>query len=159
MTRNLQIVPATEALAERMAPRLRAADTAEVLAGNGLTPLEALLRSVRSSVEARVWMVDGEPAAMWGVEPVSVEARIGIAWLLGTDLIERHPVPFWMLCKREIARMLERWRVLLNWIALDYARSLNWARALGFSVDAPRPFGAAGALFCCAALVRPAGGA
>jgi hypothetical protein len=158
MTTTFDITVATEALAERMASRLRLADEAEVLAAYNFTPLEALRRSIRASRAPRAWLVDGEPGAMWGVEPVAVGARIGIAWLLGTEEIDRHPLVFWRLCKDELRRMLAEWRVLLNYIDAHYEKSLRWARGLGFQVDAPRPFGALGAPFCTAAIIGPEGG-
>jgi hypothetical protein len=91
---------------------------------------------------------------MWGVEPIAKVAGIGCSWLLGTDAITAHPLVFWRVCKAELAKMLKAWRVLLNWIAADYEKSLRWARGLGFTVEEPAPFGPDGDLFCCASIVR-----
>jgi hypothetical protein len=150
----VQVVPATSALAERMAPRLRAADTAEVEACQGWTPLQALLRSLELAPGSRALLFDGEPVAMWGVEPLNAGAGVGIAWLLGTDDLTAHPLTFWRVCKHELAQLRVEWPVLVNWIDARYEASLRWARRLGFAVDQPKPFGRNGALFCSAALVR-----
>lgn len=148
------VVPASSALAERMAPHLRQADTAEVLAGQGWTPLQALLRSLSVSPDPRALLFDGEPVALWGVEPLNVGAGVGVAWLLGTDDLTQHPLVFWRTCKYELAALRLHWGVLFNWIDARYEPSLRWARRLGFKVDPPKPFGPSGALFCCAAMVR-----
>ena len=154
MTPTVQIVAATPALAERLAPRLREADAAEVLAARRWSPLEALLHSLERSPDPRAMLFDGEPVAMWGVEPINFGAGVGVAWLLGSDDLAAHPYLFWQTCKSELRQVLVQWRVLFNWIDARYEPSLRWARRLGFSVDEPKPFGPDGALFCCAAIVR-----
>jgi len=152
-----QIVPATLPLVRQMAPRLRAADTAEVWAARHWTPLEALEQSVALSPMPRALLINGQPAAAWGVEPIARLAGVGCSWLLGTDLVASHPMIFWRTCKAELERMLTVWRVVLNWIQFEYQASIRWARRLGFRVDEPRPFGPDGVLFCCAAIVADTG--
>jgi hypothetical protein len=149
-----QVVPATEALARRMAPHLRATDVLEVQAAKLWTPEQALLRSLEHAPGSCAWLLDGEPALMWGVEPVCAAAGLGVAWTLGTDAVTQHPLMFWRLCKAELARLMLHWQVLFNWIDARYEASIRWAWRLGFVIDEPKPFGAEGRLFCCAALVR-----
>ena len=154
MSPRVDIVPATSSLAERLAPKLRRADADEVCASHGWTPLQALLRSLELTPAPKCLLFDGEPVAMWGVEPVNEAAGMGVAWLLGSDDLTRWPLTFWRVCKDELAALRVEWPVLVNWIDARYEASLRWARHLGFKVDPPKPFGPAGALFCCAALVR-----
>jgi hypothetical protein len=149
-----EIVLATRDLAVQMAPHLRAADRDEVWAARHWAAEEALLRSLEVTPDAKAWLVDGEPIAIWGVEPINAVAGIGLAWLLGAEAINEHKLRFWQLCKLEVARQVCLWRVLLNWIDWRYEPSLRWAIHLGFVLDEPKPFGVDGALFCCAAMVR-----
>lgn len=149
-----EIVLATPALAERLAPNLRPEDEAEVLASHGWSPSEALCMSLAATPEPWALLVDGEPVGMWGVEPISIGAGIGVPWLLGAPGLVADREFFWDLCRQEVACMLDTYRVLFNFVDARYEKSLRWAKKLGFRVDEPRPFGPSGAPFCAIAIAR-----
>lgn len=149
---SYEIVPATLALAAEMAPRLRTPDLEEVTASHGQTAMDVLSSSLGLSLEAWALLIDGTPAAIWGVQPICRPARVGLVWMLGTESISSHRLLFWKLCRREVERLMREWSVLFNWIDARYGASLRWAERLGFLVDEPRPYGRSGAPFCCAAL-------
>jgi hypothetical protein len=129
------------AYAETLAPRLRAADVAEVWAACGEEPLPAILKSLELSTYTRGLLLDGEPAAIWGVAPLRGLPGAGAAWLLGSDALTAHARTFWRLCRPELDRMLEVAPVLLNYVDARYRQALRWAERLGFSVEPARPFG------------------
>jgi len=141
MTR-VELIPATEAHARELAPRMRAADAAEVLASGNYSPLEAALESVDAS-PGRAWAVlfDGELGALAGVAPDFKVPGRGFPWLLTTDLVERHRAPFWRACRRTVHAWLDEFQVLEQAVDARYDVALRWAARLGFKVYEPQPFG------------------
>ena len=81
-----------------VAERMRAADLAEVHA-LGHTPHEALVLGLTTSTYAKTAAVDGEPAIIFGVRPVSVLTGLGCPWLLGTDDVTRIKRPLIKQCR------------------------------------------------------------
>lgn len=149
-----EIVPATRAHAQELARHMRPADFLEVSASHESTVDETVEMSVRVSSEAWTLLIGDEVAAIWGVQPICAPARVGLVWMLSADAIDEHPVLFWRLCKKEVARLMREWRTLFNWIDARYDASLRWAKRLGFELDEPRPHGRNGEPFRCAAIVR-----
>jgi hypothetical protein len=143
----IQIVPATEAHARAMAPHLRAADADEVLA-LGFAPDDALVESVRASFEAWTALVDGRPMCMWGLTAPMIMDVVGVPWLLTTPEIERHRRAFLVGSRRMVAEMLAVFPRLENWVDPRHTKAVRWLRWLGFTVEAPAPYGPLGAMFC-----------
>jgi hypothetical protein len=147
---HVDIVPATEEHARALAPRMRLADRLEVEATGGYTPLEALLFSLERSEVARAALFDGEVACMWGVAPLrrsAVLGRVGVAWLLTSDLVERHPRAFWRGCRAELPRLLARFDVLTNAMDCRNLVALRWGWRIGFRFARPETFGVEGLPF------------
>jgi hypothetical protein len=119
---------------------------AEVEASAGYTPLEALTVSLDLSEIAFVLVLDGRVEAMWGV--AMVEGHPPQVWLLGSDALTSHPLTLCRLARVEIRRLLEQYGALGNYVDERYETALRWARYLGFTVDAPEPFGPDGLPFC-----------
>jgi len=146
VSREHQLVPATEAHARALAPRLRAEDAAEVQATAGVGPLEGLLMSLRGTLagggHAEAWLVGGEVAALWGVRPLTGLRQTGVVWLLTGELVERHRIRFGDMSLGRIGELLLEYSVLINWIDARYRRALRWAEWTGAELQEPRPFGA-----------------
>lgn len=155
---RVEIVPATEAHAVALAARMRAGDRAEVLASSGSGPLEALVGSVRWSRshggEAWAGLIDGEVAAMFGVGRRSLLSPVAIPWLLTGDLVDRHPVLFFRASREVVDLWLRHFAELEQAVDARYTQALRWARRLGFTVEAPLPFGPRCAPFCRITLRR-----
>lgn len=141
----VEVVPATPAHAEALAPRMRTEDAAEVLASLGREPLEALLGSLEASSEAWTLLIDGEVAAMGGAVPFQTGAAI--VWLLTGDLVERRPIVFQRTCRSMLAQLQERWPVLVQAIDARYTRAVRWAQHLGAEVGPAQSFGVGGLPF------------
>jgi hypothetical protein len=125
---------------------MREADAVEVHASSGLTPLEAVLDSLRRSTYARAAVIGDEVVAMWGVAPVERQ-DIGVVWLLGTRRLNRYPVAFVSEARRELRQMLQVRPVLANWVDARYQSAVRWAGRVGFRVCDPEPFGHEGRPF------------
>jgi hypothetical protein len=145
MAVDIKVEIATAAHAEELAPHLRAEDVAEIRAADGTEPLPALLTSVDVSDE--VWAVrfNGELALIFGVMPYDSKGggRVGVAWMVPSAIIERHPAAFWRLSREMLPWLLERWDALINAIDVRHEKALRWAKRLGMKLDAPAPFGEA----------------
>jgi hypothetical protein len=147
---GFEIVPARSAHAEALAPRMRPAEVLEIRASGNHAPLGALLKGLEASSVARTALWDGEVACMWGVVPLRTSllvGRIGAAWLLTSDLVERHPRAFWRGCRPELARLFEDFDMLENQIDARHGQAVRWALRLGFRLDPPEAFGAEGLPF------------
>jgi hypothetical protein len=129
---------------------MRPAEVLEIRASGNHTPLGALLTGLKTSSIARTALYEGEVACMWGVVPLRTSllvGRIGAAWLLTSDLVERHPKAFWRGCRAELARLFEAYDMLVNAIDARHCVALRWARRLGFRLEEPSAFGGEGLAF------------
>jgi len=118
-----------------------------VRASCGLEPLPALELSVEvSKVVCRAMLFEGEVGALFGLAPTD-HPLIGCAWLLGSDLIARHPSAFWRTSQREVLSLLEHRPVLTNWVDQRNETSLRWLERLGAHFGQAQPFGVEGRPF------------
>lgn len=141
------VVPAHIGHAIAMAPRMRAADAAECWALARLSPLEALRVSLESATYAWTWLVDGEPACIFGVGTRSLIGNEGTPWLLSTDLVAAHHITFLRGCRPYLARMRGAFPYLQNVVDARYETCVRWLKRLGFEVHEAEPLGPAGELF------------
>lgn len=137
--------PATLAHVEALAPTLRAGDVAEVQA-LGLSPLEALRQSVESSDEAWALGLDGDLAAVGGVQVLHRATLLGppesgSVWLLTGAAVERHRVSFAVATKQALRLLLRRYPLLVQAVDARYTAALRWARWLGGEVQPAVPWG------------------
>lgn len=143
----LEYVPAEPAHAEWLAPRLRAADRAEVLAALGLPPEVALPISLRASSVAVTAMVGGEPVAIFGVCPANLLAGEGLVWMLGSDAVVRQGRALLREAPQWLALIGDGYRLLRNHVDARNTRAVRWLRRMGFSLAPAVPFGVAGLPF------------
>lgn len=136
-----------EAIAEHVdivASRVREADARE-FASLLLSPKRALRISLRTSLAAWTGTVDGVPVCMFGVSPG--EMMEGRPWLIGTADLDKFAVIFLRRCRLQVERMLQIMPVLVNYVSADNVRAIEWLTWLGFTIEAPIPWGPRGALF------------
>ena len=130
--------------------KMRPEDAAEVLASDGLSPVESIIQSWASSRETWTVRLNGEVAAMYGVALTpygTALTPVAVAWLLTTTAVDRHPVTFFKESKRIVKELAERYGVLTNFVDARYGKALNWARRLGFDVQQVITFGRNGEPF------------
>jgi hypothetical protein len=140
------VEPATLDHARAMAPRLRAADAAEIWATAGMTALDHLEYAIVVSVSALAWIVEGEVACLFGVAAPAVLGAVGHPWLLSTAVVVRHPMPFLRRYRPYLEHLLALYPVLMNYIDARYAMAVRWVRWMGFTVAEAVPFGPFGML-------------
>lgn len=121
---------------EHVAQHMRAADVAEVRAGNH-EPLEALQHSVRASARTWVATVSGRPAAVFGIAPLgSVLDPRGAPWLLGTDDVPTQPRALVRLARVYTAEMLSAFPHLVNAVHTRNTAACAWLARVGFVLGA-----------------------
>lgn len=137
---KVEIVPA---LYEHIAPiaiHMRQADRDEVAASSDKSPFEALEYSLGKSTLARTVLVDGAPAAMFGVGDINILAGVGAPWLLGTDDVEAISRDFLRGSLEWRDQLLRRYSVLRNFVDARNRVSIRWLRWLGFRLTDPVAF-------------------
>lgn len=136
-----EIVPATTAHAEALAPVLRQADVLEVWAAGRRRPLEALLLSAAASRDARAGLADGRVVCMFGVADVTFISDYHVPWLLGAEELPQHARAFLRLNREYMAGARILYPVLKNWVDARNAQSIRWLRWLGFTILPAKPYG------------------
>ncbi|BCS54783.1 hypothetical protein [Geobacter sp. SVR] len=138
------IIPALPEHVRCIAANMRPADVAEIRA-LAWEPESALRISLRTSLAAWTGTVDGVPVCMFGV--CDGEMGEGRPWMIGTADLERYAVIFLRRCRKQVERMLDIRPVLANYVSVDNNRAIQWLTWLGFTIDAPLPWGARRQLF------------
>lgn len=138
-----KIVAAVPAHARLMAPNVRAAEIRECRDGDGLDPLDALLRELDRSASAWSWIVDDEVACMWGVVAPTLLDCASYPWFLSTPLVERHYRAFARACKTLLPEFLAHHPRLIGMVDARYILSVRWLEWLGARLDEPVPWGLA----------------
>lgn len=134
---------------EFIAQGLRPADLDEVRATVGEDdPFWAIFEAWEQSIKS--WLIldaTGLPIGVFGVAPHAVP-KVGIAWLLGTDGIEKSALSVARQTRGYIAEMQAIYPIL--WANVDARNdlSLNWLHRAGFTlIDADLAFGPEERLF------------
>lgn len=122
--------PATIDDAFALAPRLRAADIAEVRAAGHEHMDVVLAESIAASAEAWAYEVNGTVHAIMGL----VEVTGGVPWLLGSNELFKQGRDLLTLPQPFLERWLAKYGVLANMVHTDNHRSIRWLKHLGFTI-------------------------
>lgn len=136
----ITMLAATHDDVHELAPRLRAEDRAEVLA-LGYAPVDGLLHSIAGAQEAWTYRADRQIICMAGIAPLSLIGRVGVPWLLGSELVLQHRRTFMTETRRMVAHWLTRFDVLRNVVDARYDAAIRWLRWLDFKIGEPFPLG------------------
>lgn len=145
MALEVRIIDALPEHADQLV--LRQADRIEVAATTVLPPVEALRQSIAHSPRyCKAGFADGELACIFGVGS-GLLSTSGCPWLLGSDLIARHPAAFIRRCGPYLDAMTQGFGYLENWVHADNRIAIRWLRWLGFTLDPAAPWGIKGEPF------------
>jgi hypothetical protein len=127
----------------------------ESFAGQRLSALINLLpgeaMSVRSSEvidfcqkmsgEIYAGYVDDKIVCCWGLIPPTLLSNQAYLWMWSTEGIRDHAFLLVRHSQRQVAKMLERYDVIVGHCRIDRPDSIRWLRWLGAEFDAPEgPF-------------------
>ena len=105
---------------------LRQADRDEVIAASGEDIAGVLRDSVRSSTMVWVAEIDGGLACIFGCAPLDGFLGMRAApWMLGTDLLDRHPSALMKRCRGYVAEMIRQYPHLLNFVDVRNVRAAS----------------------------------
>ena len=128
---------ATLAHARHIASALRASDMEELVAGGTTDPYADLEYGLSLPGETGTLLVDGVPAAMFGV--VDLGGGTGVPWLLGTTLLDQNKRLLLTDARVVVQNMMNQFDSLENLIYEGSKTNRRWLKWLGFSEDEPQP--------------------
>ena len=135
---------------EHIAPvaiNMRADDVREIWCSSKSRPLMALKSSFFLCPNAKTIMVDDKPAAIFGINRLSVLNDTGIPWLLGTPKLEGISYKFVKYSRIYLQKMSKDFARLENHVDARNTASIKWLRWLGFDIMEAKPYGPFEVLF------------
>lgn len=140
------IRPTQSGDAEELIANLRPSDLVECRA-YGRDIGDGIRSSVARSMLCWSAFADGELGCIIGVAPISVMSGIGSPWMLGTPVLDQHSRVLVRRTPEYIAKMLNAFPHLVNFVHAENHTSVRWLRRLGFTLHEAVPYGAQGELF------------
>lgn len=116
-----------------IARRIRAVDRRECEAF-GNAPKQSLRRGLHLSDQAWTAVIDGEPAAMFGVVVKSAAAGEGTPWLLGTDAVYGQARALLRWGPLFVGKMLDSTPRLTNLVSAENEAAIRLLKRWGFDV-------------------------
>jgi hypothetical protein len=125
----IEIRPAIALDAIAIASRLRERDRA-VIEHHG-PALDVIQREMENSVMCLTALYEGRVALIWGARtPAPFDDRAYL-WMIGTSLIEEHPIAFLRHSRKAMRYMTSHFRTLYGEVECDYLASQRWLEWLG----------------------------
>lgn len=115
-----------------LSENLREADKAEVFAGSGHTPEQALRESVNhKSLGVWVGVYQGNPEIIFGVA-YGIHEGVGHPWMLCTDKLAQSPREFIKACRKWVKGFSLNFPVLMNCVHAKNELHIRWLKWCGF---------------------------
>jgi hypothetical protein len=118
----------------QLMPRLREREKADHLKAYGVLSEKDVLKEVTSSLVAWAGLLDGECGAIWGIKTPRIMGDEGYLWMIGSYLIEEHPVAFLRHSRRALAEVRGVFRRIHGVVLTDFDKSCKWLEWLGFEL-------------------------
>lgn len=116
-----------------LAPKVRKGDRQEIMASDGVSPLEALV--IPFTQQGKIYSIIGEKSegviGMFGSVP-SKEKGYGVVWLLSSEHLFKHTKQFIKECPKWIDDMSKGYEHVYNFVDERNWKSLKWLQFLGF---------------------------
>lgn len=106
---------------------------------------KALVYWFRRSIDRRVAFVDGDLAAIWGLDSTFASA-VGWVWMMTAPPIEKIPLAFIRTMRRDLCEWSRGGRELRSDVAADYEAAVRTMQLVGFEMGEPRVVGTG--VFC-----------
>lgn len=131
----VDLVPSLPSHLGWIAANMRAIDRSECLA-MGHQPKHALRLARRRALWSLTAVVDGEPAALFGLVVGNMVEGVGIPFFLGTDAVYKQARNLLVRGPSVIALMRQTTPFLINLVAADNANAIRLLKRWGFEVGA-----------------------
>lgn len=142
----VEIRPLREGDIEALLANMRQPDRDEVEAA-GQDVENGVISSVQMSAMCWAAEINGRLACLFGVAPISLLGGVGAPWLLGTDVLDRHPRALIRNTGPYLDAMRSAFPHLVNYVDARNTRSIRWLKALGFRFQPAQPYGPRGFAF------------
>lgn len=130
-----------------LAPRLRAADIAEIHAATASDPIDVLVISLALSSMAWVWLFEERVVAVGGVAPHPYSPDVGVPWAFGSDEVHDHRDFFLDGTAFLFEKMHLLYPILENHVDARNHAAVKFLRMSGFTIEPPEPYGVFGLPF------------
>jgi hypothetical protein len=144
---DLTFTTPTEADLDELAANMRPEDRDEIVASDGPDVRKTLAVALGWSVNALAVRSKDGLLCVFGTAAPSLLGDEAAPWMLGTDILARHPRTLTRVARRYIEEMLGVFPVLVNHVDTRNTASIRLLAWLGFTFDEPRPYGVAGLPF------------
>lgn len=104
-------------------------------------PDKAIENAINMSQKAWSVLVDGEIMCIFGVATKSIITKVGVPWLVGSDLIEKNKWEFLSGSKNFVENMKSGYKRLENYVDDENKTSIAWLKWMGFEVGNPENYG------------------
>lgn len=138
MTPTRQIVAVTDDVCEDIACRVYPPEVTDIWKSAGLSAVDAIKICRDRSVQCWAWIIDGEPACVFGFVPVSMTSKTAAPWVIITDLVLRHKVEFLRSSLKMLKWARQVYPDLRGHVKCDHLDSVKWLTWMGFRVDDDR---------------------
>lgn len=139
---DVQIIPTTPEHLVELAEKMREADRQEVIASSGRDILAVLEDSLKYSLAPLTAFINGELACVFGCVPFQLIGERAAPWMLGTDVVDKHPGELLRRCRQYTTGMNKAYPHLLNFVDARNHKSIRWLKWMGFTVHPAVPYGA-----------------
>ena len=128
---------ATEQDVAELSLKMREADAVEIMASNGLTPLQALTQGFIRSESLSI-IHKGELIGMFGVAKVGED--IGSPWMLGSDKIPEIKKDLLTQALDWVIKTNKQYPLLVNYVDARNKVAMRWLEYLGFTFVRKIPY-------------------
>lgn len=101
------------------------------------TPAEALAHTFRESNYSRTALVDGRPAAIWGLKGEFFGDVATPFLLTGHESLRVSPIRFARIYLKELSEMKKAYSILENFVDSEYYEAVRLLKLAGFTVHKP----------------------
>lgn len=130
-----------------VADNIRECDRKEIVHLALMRPWPAIRVTVAHAVGAWTGLSNGEIGVIFGINRKTHFSEIGVPWLLGTPLLDRHSVRMLRESRHYFERMERAFPKMENWVMAENRKSVQWLSWLGFDMSEPMPIGVGGKEF------------
>ena len=96
--------------------------------------LPEIKAAIADSIYTLVSTFDGKIASISGARLASMLDSRAYIWMLGTVLIDRHPITFARHSRRALSLLAERFGQIYGEVECDFTRSEKWLRWVGCDI-------------------------
>lgn len=145
---KFSFIPVRDHHADILNQNIQEAQRQELMASHLLSPIEAVLWGRELSAECyTVLDEDRDMIGIAGIIPGTVLSGSASPWLLTTNKAMKYPREIVILTRKAVREWNKDYSYLINFIDARYDRAVKWAKAVGFTVNDPSPYGPMGMPF------------